>query len=46
MRDWSHHDGYISKLYGDIYKQPEDSGHRALAEKVINFWLSRMTTCR
>ena len=45
MRDWSHHDGYINKLYGDIYPQPEDDGHRKLSEKVINFWMSRMTTC-
>ncbi len=45
MRDYTHIDGYISKLYGDLYPQPEDAGHTQLSEKVINFWMSRMTTC-
>jgi SAM-dependent methyltransferase len=45
MRDWSRHDQYLNKLYGEIYPQPEDDGHTHLAEKVINHWMSRMTTC-
>lgn len=45
MRDYTHLDAHITKLYGDIYAQPEDDGHRELAEKVIDFWMSRMTTC-
>lgn len=45
MRDYKHIDGYITKLYGDVYPQPEDDGHKLLAEKVINFWMSRLTTC-
>lgn len=45
MRDWSHHDRYISKLYGDIYPQPTDPGHTRLAQKVIDRWMSMMTTC-
>lgn len=45
MRDWSHHDRYISKLYGDIYPQPVDPGHTRLAQKVVDKWMSMMTTC-
>lgn len=45
MRDYSHIDSYINKLYGDIYPQPADDGHTLLATKVINFWMSKMTDC-
>ena len=45
MRDWTNIDSYINKLYRDIYPQPEDPGHTELAKKVIDFWMSRMTTC-
>jgi len=45
MRNYEHIDGYINKLYGDLYPQPQDEGHTALATKVINHWLGRMTTC-
>lgn len=45
MRDWTHHDQYVTKLYSDIYPQPEDSGHTELARKVIDHWMSKMTTC-
>ena len=45
MRDYKHLDRYINKLYSDIYEQPEDDGHRGLSAKVIDFWMSRMTTC-
>lgn len=46
MRNWEHHDSYINKLYDDIYPQPDDSGHTELARKVIDNWMSRMTTCK
>lgn len=46
MRDWSRMDQYVSKLYGDIYPQPEDSGHTQYAERVIDYWMSRMSTCK
>jgi SAM-dependent methyltransferase len=46
MRDYTNIDGYLNKLYGDIYEQPEDVGHTRLAQKVIDHWISRMTTCR
>lgn len=46
MRDYKFIDGYINKLYQDLYPQPEDEGHTRLARKVIDRWMSRMTTCR
>lgn len=45
MRNWKHIDQYLNKLYGDIYPQPEDVGHTILAQKVIDTWMSRITTC-
>jgi SAM-dependent methyltransferase len=45
MRNWTYHDQYITKLYGDIYPQPDDSGHTRLAQEVIENWMSKMTTC-
>ena len=45
MRDYKHIDSYINKLYADIYPQPPDDGHTALATKAINHWMSRMTSC-
>lgn len=45
MRNYNQIDGYLNKLAGDIYAQPEDAGHTKLAQKVIDHWMSRMTTC-
>jgi SAM-dependent methyltransferase len=45
MRNWTHHDQYVTKLYGEIYPQPDDSGHTRLAEEIIENWMSKMTTC-
>ena len=45
MRNYDHVDGYLNKLVGDIYAQPEDPGHTRLSQKVIDHWMSRMTTC-
>ena len=45
MRNYEHIDSYITKLYGEIYAQPEDVGHTRLAQKVVDHWCSRMTTC-
>ena len=45
MRDYKHIDGYINKLYSDIYPQPDDAGHTELARQVIDSWMSKMTTC-
>lgn len=46
MRDYKHFDRYLNVLAGDIYAQPEDEGHTGLAYKVIDLWMSRMTTCK
>lgn len=46
MRNWTRHDQYLNILARDIYLQPEDPGHTALARKVIDTWMSRMTTCK
>lgn len=45
MRDYKNFDSYVNKLAGEIYPQPEDPGHTQLSQKVIDHWLSRMTTC-
>jgi SAM-dependent methyltransferase len=45
MRDYKHIDSYINRLYGDIYAQPEDEGHSGLALRVIDHWMSRLTSC-
>lgn len=45
MRDWQKIDQYLTSLYADIYPQPEDAGHTELAQRVIDLWMSRMTTC-
>lgn len=44
-RDYKHFDGHLNKLIGQIYPQPEDDGHTALAKQVIDAWMSKMTTC-
>jgi SAM-dependent methyltransferase len=46
MRNWNNHDSYLNELLKDIYPQPEDKGHTALAQKVIDTWMSIMTTCK
>lgn len=43
MRDWTNHDTFLTKLAGEIYRQPVDDGHSALAYEVINHWMSRLT---
>lgn len=45
MRNWSHIDHYLNKLYSDIYPQPEDPGHTEMSRAVIDRWMSSMTTC-
>ena len=43
MRDYSHIDKYLDDLLGDIYPQPPDPGHAALAQAVIDLWMSRLS---
>lgn len=45
MRNYQHIDRYITQLYSDIYEQPEDTGHTNLAQRVIDKWMSGMTSC-
>jgi SAM-dependent methyltransferase len=45
MRDYGHIDYYLDSLLGDVYPQPEDAGHTALAQEVIDFWMSRLADC-
>lgn len=46
MRNYKNIDRYLNVLAGDIYPQPEDDGHSGLAKKVIDTWMSRMTSCK
>lgn len=45
MRDYTNVDRYITRLIGDIYPQPADPGHTALAGGVIQRWMSSLTGC-
>ena len=44
-RDYKHIDQHLNKLLGEVYPQPDDPGHTRMAQKVIDQWASRMTTC-
>jgi SAM-dependent methyltransferase len=46
MRDYKNVDRYITRLVGDIYPQPEDAGHTALAQAVIDRWMSALPDCK
>lgn len=46
MRNYANIDRYLNILARDIYRQPQDPGHTGLARKVIDTWMSRMTTCK
>lgn len=46
MRDYTNIDRYLNNLAQDIYPQPEDEGHTALAYRVIDTWMSRFTACK
>ena len=46
MRDYKHIDQYLNGLLGDIYEQPEDTGHTTLAEEVIALWGNRLSDCK
>lgn len=43
MRNYEHIDKYLDQLAGDLYPQPPDPGHTALAQEVIDFWMGRLT---
>lgn len=46
MRDWKQIDKYLTQLTGDIYEQPEDTGHTELARSVIDRWMSGLPSCK
>jgi len=46
VRDYKHIDSYLSRLLSDIYPQPEDTGHTALAQEVIDLWGNRLAGCK
>lgn len=46
MRDFTNFDRYLDILLGDIYGQPQDPGHTALANEVIDLWGSRLAECK
>ena len=47
MRNYVHIDKYLTNLAGDIYPQPSGADeHPVLAKKVIDLWMSRMTSCK
>lgn len=46
MRNYEHIDKYLDNLLGDLYPQPPDPGHTALAQEVIDMWMSRLPTVK
>lgn len=46
MKNYDRIDSYITELYADVYPQPPDAGHSALAQKVIDRWMSRLPECK
>ena len=45
MRDYKNIDRYLTQLVADIYPQPPDGGHSALAQDVIDRWMSGLPDC-
>ncbi len=45
MRNYTQIDKYITQLVGDIYPQPFDVGHAALANTTIDRWMSGLPDC-
>lgn len=46
MRDYSEVDRYLNILLGDIYDQPPDAGHTAMARDVIHNWIPQLIGCK
>lgn len=46
MKDWSKINSYYNELLGDVYAQPPDAGHMAMAQDVVSRWISLMPTCK
>jgi SAM-dependent methyltransferase len=46
MRNYNNMERYLNSLVGDIYEQPPDDGHTALAQEVIDKWMSSLVECK
>lgn len=46
MRDYTRFNEYLDCLMGDIYSQPEDAGHTAWAEDVIDEFIVGLEDCK
>jgi ubiquinone/menaquinone biosynthesis C-methylase UbiE len=46
MRDYSRFDEYLNILEEDVYEQPMDDGHSAMAQHVINSWIKDLEDCK
>lgn len=46
MRNYTNIDRYLDNLLGDLYDQPEDTGHTSLAKEVIELWSNRLVDCK
>ena len=42
MKDYTHLDKYLNNLYGDIYEQPPDEGHKDFARASIDWMMSKI----
>jgi SAM-dependent methyltransferase len=46
MRTYKHLERYLNELEVDIYPQPEDEGHSAWTEEVIDQWIPKLVGCK
>lgn len=46
MRNYKNIDRYLNELVGDVYDQPEDTGHTQLAQAIIDRWMSSLPDCK
>ncbi len=45
-RNYENIDKYLDRLAADLYPQPPDPGHTALAQEVIDLWCSRLPSVK
>jgi len=46
MRNYKRIDSYLNILIGEIYEQPEDTGHTGMSQEVIDKWIPLMPDCK
>jgi len=44
-RNFNNLNSYLNKLLGDVYAQPEDTGHSHYTEDVIKKWVANLNPC-